>query len=413
MRSLLSFLTTLAAVSVGTTALEASLFTFATEIDGRSQDPSLVSSVTLQQLLELRAGSSTLSTLEGSDDSTVELFSRLSGPSKRLFGAPPEDGRLTAVTVILEGLGDGIDSLLPSEFHSGLVTSAFAADSTGDEFLDILLAPRPNSRVDTQSKHCSVYAASNNGSDAQENAKLCLPGHSEYQILAQVVNEGLLSHASICESWVDERQGSVVLRLAFETDITVKASSALVDSLKPLFSGLHSLALSGKVVTAAVLPIGSATHNLSRSKRASDVSQFTSPMGSSKTQRMAVEEQVFSLAPVCHASNSTCNQATNTCSGHGVCYKKSGSEREAASGDCYSCRCHETYVKNEDGTQRRVQWGGSACQKKDISSPFFLIAGVTVTIIVVVTAAIGMLFSVGNTELPGVISAGVGARTQK
>jgi hypothetical protein len=117
----------------------------------------------------------------------------------------------------------------------------------------------------------------------------------------------------------------------------------------------------------------------------------------------------LTLAPVCYGSNSSCTESTNSCSGHGVCYKKSGTE-----GDCYACRCHDTLVKNEDGTERLVRWGGAACQKKDISSPFFLISGVTIAIIVIIGTAIGMIYSVGTAELPGVISAGVGApRTQK
>jgi hypothetical protein len=61
-----------------------------------------------------------------------------------------------------------------------------------------------------------------------------------------------------------------------------------------------------------------------------------------------------------------------------------------------------------------VRWGGAACQKKDISSSFFLISGVTIAIIVIIGTAIGMIYSVGTAELPGVISAGVGAsRPQK
>jgi len=47
------------------------------------------------------------------------------------------------------------------------------------------------------------------------------------------------------------------------------------------------------------------------------------------------------------------------------------------------------------------------CQKEDISTQFWLIAGFTITIIGAVTFAIGLLFSVGEEKLPGVIGAGV------
>jgi hypothetical protein len=54
-----------------------------------------------------------------------------------------------------------------------------------------------------------------------------------------------------------------------------------------------------------------------------------------------------------------------------------------------------------------VQWGGAACQKQDISIPFFLLASITILAILAVGAGIGMLFSVGQQELPSVINAGV------
>jgi len=120
------------------------------------------------------------------------------------------------------------------------------------------------------------------------------------------------------------------------------------------------------------------------------------------------------LAPVCHASNSSCAEATNNCSNHGSCYLKySSGKKDDSASDCYACRCKSTTVKNSDGTTKKIQWGGVACQKEDISSPFFLIAGVTVFVIILVGSAIGMLFSMGSEELPSVIGAGVGtSKTQ-
>lgn len=57
---------------------------------------------------------------------------------------------------------------------------------------------------------------------------------------------------------------------------------------------------------------------------------------------------------------------------------------------------------------KKISWGGVACQKEDISSPFFLIAGVTILVIALAGSAVGMLFSMGNEGLPSVIAAGVG-----
>lgn len=121
-----------------------------------------------------------------------------------------------------------------------------------------------------------------------------------------------------------------------------------------------------------------------------------------------------SLLSTCHASEASCIEATDNCSGHGSCDKKSKSGTQASASDCYTCKCQDTIIKNQDGSVQRLQWAGSSCQKKDISSPFFLIASVSIIGTLAIGAAIGLLFKVGQDELPGVIGAGVGtAGTQK
>ena len=120
-----------------------------------------------------------------------------------------------------------------------------------------------------------------------------------------------------------------------------------------------------------------------------------------------------SLAPVCYSSNSSCAESTNNCSGHGSCYLKYGSGDETAPNNCYACKCRPTVLQNSDGTVQKVQWGGPTCQKKDISPPFFLIAGVSFLVILIVSSAIGMLFNIGQSKLPSVIGAGLdGSKTR-
>ncbi|EXJ57004.1 hypothetical protein A1O7_07348 [Cladophialophora yegresii CBS 114405] len=104
--------------------------------------------------------------------------------------------------------------------------------------------------------------------------------------------------------------------------------------------------------------------------------------------------------PQCFTSQSQCENVTNTCSGHGACYK--------AHANCFKCRCGTTVVRvNADGTKKTVQWGGNACQKKDVSVPFILFASFGVVMTALVVGAIGMLWSMGSQELPSVIGAGV------
>ena len=105
--------------------------------------------------------------------------------------------------------------------------------------------------------------------------------------------------------------------------------------------------------------------------------------------------------PSCFATNQTCNERTNSCSAHGVCYAKTS--------QCFTCRCGTTIVRQDgDGKNTKtVQWGGSACERKDVSVPFFLLAGFAVTMTALVAGGIGMLYSMGSEQLPSVIGAGV------
>lgn len=96
--------------------------------------------------------------------------------------------------------------------------------------------------------------------------------------------------------------------------------------------------------------------------------------------------------PVCHASLDSCISSTNNCSSAGACYKKYTS----GSADCFACKC-------EAGSGR----GGSACQKRDISGPFWLIFISSLVLVGLVSWGIGMLYSIGDEKLPGVIGAGV------
>ncbi|KAL4780042.1 hypothetical protein BJX76DRAFT_61530 [Aspergillus varians] len=406
MRSLFGFLTTLAAITVGTTALDASVITFGSETQ-RQGLSSAISSATLQRLLELRSESSTTSTLEGSDEERIELLGKLAGSPNRLFGVPVADGALDTITVILEGLSDNAESSIRNEYQSELVTSTFATGPARDDFITYLLETRPDGIVSPESKHCTFYSHENIDSKSQKDlAKPCLLQNSDSQIFSRSFNNELLSQAIMGESWINDRKGTAVVHITFEA----KAASTYVNSLKSLFSDLHSLSLNGKRATAVVLSNANTTRRSSYSRRTPEVTKIGPSVNTVRdTQSMAFDQRgnaPLSLTPVCYASNSSCNEATNTCSGHGACYGKSG--------DCYACRCYETSIKMESGAVRKVRWGGSACQKKDISSPFFLIMGVTIAIMVAIGAAVGMTFSIGNTELPGVISAGVGAaRAQK
>lgn len=112
------------------------------------------------------------------------------------------------------------------------------------------------------------------------------------------------------------------------------------------------------------------------------------------------------ILPGCFKSQSECQSTTRNCTGHGQCYLKYTDKNAAdpPGGACYTCQCSATKSNNGHKT---TNWGGPACQKKDVVAPFWLLAGFTVGLVFVITFGIGTLWSMGEEELPSVIGAGV------
>lgn len=152
-------------------------------------------------------------------------------------------------------------------------------------------------------------------------------------------------------------------------------------------------------------PLGSSASNAS--------SQPSAPLKSRPVQMAASNSSLpKGPLPICYSSLDSCNAATNNCSGHGSCYRKFGSSsdsgvKDAAGKDCYACRCSPTVLRDSDTRVSTIYWGGSACQKQDVSMPFFLLAGISIILVGAVAWGIAFLFAVGEETLPSVIGAGV------
>ncbi|KAH7034566.1 uncharacterized protein B0I36DRAFT_381478 [Microdochium trichocladiopsis] len=108
------------------------------------------------------------------------------------------------------------------------------------------------------------------------------------------------------------------------------------------------------------------------------------------------------VIPPCFKSEEACNKGTNNCTGHGKCAPKYSGESA-----CFHCKCLHTRETNSAGTESLYRWGGSACQKIDVSTPFWLFAGVGIALAVTIGFCITLLYNVGEEKLPGVIGAGV------
>ncbi|KAK7430176.1 hypothetical protein QQZ08_003361 [Neonectria magnoliae] len=195
-----------------------------------------------------------------------------------------------------------------------------------------------------------------------------------------------------------------------------KDSEILVKLLKRI-SQLTKLAASGEMETTLVLlPSSDSTSPKQwsdkpqelRRRQAEAVISFDATDSTTQTSSISSSAPAFFTGigsiPSCFNSKDSCSTGTGNCSGRGSCLNKyaktDGSDGKEV---CFTCHCLSTSSGNGSVTH----WAGPACTKADISVQFWLFAGFTIVMIGVLSLAIGMLFSVGEEKLPGVIGAGV------
>ncbi|TBU31639.1 hypothetical protein BD311DRAFT_752166 [Dichomitus squalens] len=100
----------------------------------------------------------------------------------------------------------------------------------------------------------------------------------------------------------------------------------------------------------------------------------------------------------CHASAETCGNATDACSGHGACVAAT-----KAGKTCFVCACSAT----TDPKGRKEHWAGSACERQDVSGPFVLLTGTTITLLLLIGGSVALLTGVGDQQLPSTLTGGV------
>lgn len=104
--------------------------------------------------------------------------------------------------------------------------------------------------------------------------------------------------------------------------------------------------------------------------------------------------------PACFNSAESCQTGTNNCSSHGECV--------ASSPSCYTCACKPSVRSGSVGSgQSTTYFAGRACQKRDVSTQFWIIAIFSVLFVAAISSGIGMLYSMGDEKLPANIAAGI------
>ncbi|KAI8955509.1 hypothetical protein F4801DRAFT_269014 [Xylaria longipes] len=210
----------------------------------------------------------------------------------------------------------------------------------------------------------------------------------------------------------------------------VKKDSDIVKQLSVNLASLKSYANEGLMETTIVFLDGSSSSSPEDLRRrelpfqkekvmtepsSSDATFVSSTHGSSGSGSSSGSgDKVFdalagrpTTVPHCFASQNACETATSSCSGHGVCVDRWG--KDDTQNTCFFCHCGPTHEKDseDDPRSHMYYWGGATCEKRDVSTPFWLFAGVSIALVGTVAFSIGLLFSVGEEKLPGVIGAGV------
>ena len=128
---------------------------------------------------------------------------------------------------------------------------------------------------------------------------------------------------------------------------------------------------------------------------------------SSSHQSTLAQEPLRGILPACFPSLSSCESLTRNCTGHGSCALKYSDLSSDPKKSCYTCQCSPSVAKDSEGRVSTTYWGGPACQKRDVSVQFWLIALFTIAMVGLVSFAVGSVWGMGDEELPSVIGAGV------
>ena len=149
-----------------------------------------------------------------------------------------------------------------------------------------------------------------------------------------------------------------------------------------------------------------------RHRSISDDDSFSGKAAGEEFLAKAKGDTVHGILPSCFSSLELCERITKNCTGHGTCAKLYGGKDNER--PCYRCACEAGERKDEDGKViKTTNYGGPACQKKDISVEFLLLAGFAIAMAFFLSWGIGLLYSIGQEELPSVLGAGVpGAKSK-
>ncbi|KAL8950737.1 MAG: hypothetical protein Q9222_003234 [Ikaeria aurantiellina] len=398
----------------------------------RSASPQVLSPVATRLLLARRLGVSRYHSLEGAEESTLRILNDFGGEHKPLLFAEEDRSDRQNNLIVIEDVENPND-ILDNDINKAAFTMDRAPQSSETRRLinDLLKQAQQNSieqqRSGTYSQpDCSpADGGVITGSTA---TGICPPAP---------VREGKSDNSLYWPSFLKDLSSPSIYKTAIIriplSDIT--SANDLKNMKKSLSKLLHpssnsettlilmppssskSKRSSGSVYGSYAMPNLHAREGQSEAPLTGPSAPKTSLPSHHVSTPQALKASSVSrpgILPVCQPNLEKLVEVTNNCSGHGTPYLKRNTSSEDTSA-CYACKCGKTVLDRGEGKGvKTIEWAGPACAKKDVSTSFWLLAGISIAMIATVSWGVGLLFSIGQEELPSVIGAGVaGPRAQK
>ncbi|KAA6416388.1 MAG: hypothetical protein FRX48_01108 [Lasallia pustulata] len=395
---------------------------------------------TARLVLACRLGLSQYHSLHNADETTIEYLNRFGGRQKRLLPSYQDELPLGKLLVMVEGVGDPT-----AVFDSNIATPAFTISRPPSPQDNLQLSSDFLSQDEHQrsrDRSCIAEFPEGSGFRGGLHARSDYSEHCDVEDLYRILSEmrDALDGFEAFEVFPRFRQYgygpgdttaifhiSLPEMIAREDGTSSARYKSSIESLRLSFQTLKADSIFQESTIILMPPAQKAAK-----RTGNPYGTYEVPSKSIYARQQQIEEPLSAapipeaspqlkqphtlynstfrkgILPICHSDEATCESATDSCAGHGKCVLKytTGSGENLTS-TCYACQCGNTTRVNADGTVKTTFWGGPACQKKDVSSPFFLIAGFTIVLVATVSWGIGLMFSIGQEELPSVIGAGV------
>ncbi|KAF1997434.1 hypothetical protein P154DRAFT_280587 [Amniculicola lignicola CBS 123094] len=374
--------------------------------------PPSVSPETARLILAKRLGLSQFHSIQDASDDVIGQLNTYGGKRQTLFSSDPSRNAQVLIWVDhVEHVADIIDPVKDQLHYSPFNVEDAPPASANDRLIkDMILQAQslPKSVDSDGSLHQATVHV-----DAMLKGVKPVDIYNDYLVVLRATKDDKLSASAL--STAISKLRFTMSEYSFSLTIVLMPPSTTTTKRSASPYGIYDLPSRHEKTEALLSSSPAAPPTESPKPNTSNLEDF--PTILSEQEPDTFNTPVLGILPVCFESLSLCQSTTHNCSSHGACKKlhKAPPTDKGASA-CWGCACvadvKEVKVGSGKGN-KTTYWGGPACQKKDVSVPFFLFAGTGVLIAGLIAGGIGLLYGMGAEELPSVIGAGVSGPQRK